>query len=57
MDLLKQMIISVLIFLSVLAIVFFSEINKFVSEINYYENGIKIDAIEYNNEIYLKKGE
>lgn len=57
MEIWKQIIISILIILSLCSIAFLSEIDKFVSEIVYYENGIKIDAIEYHNEIYLKKGE
>ena len=28
-----------------------------IKEVDYYENSIKLDAIEYHNEIYLKKGE
>lgn len=28
-----------------------------IKKVCYYENGVKIEAIEYHNEIYLKKGE
>lgn len=31
--------------------------NDYAKEITYYENDIKINAIKYQNEIYLKKGE
>lgn len=39
-----------------LGFLFFIE-NDVSNEIEYYQNDIKIDAIKYHNEIYLKKGE
>ena len=31
--------------------------DEIVSPVQYIENGIKIDAVEYQDNIYLKKGE
>lgn len=38
-------------------IVFFMTIDNYPLKVKYYENNIEIPAIEYHNEIYLKKGE
>lgn len=50
-------LIIVIIFLTTLGIRCIIDRNEFVKPIEYYENGVKIEAIEYHNEIYLKKGE
>ena len=53
----KITLIVVIIFLTTIGIRYIIDIEEFVEPIEYYENGIKIDAIKYHNEIYLKKGE
>ena len=53
----KITLIVIIIFLSTIGIRYIIDIKEFVKPIEYYENGIKIEAIEYHNEIYLKKGE
>lgn len=50
-------IISVLIILAIYGLICMFHKDEFVKLIDYYENGIKVEAIEYHNEIYLKKGE
>ena len=55
---LKIILKTSVIFFAILGLNFlFFIANDVSSEIEYYENNIKIDAIEYHNEIYLKKGE
>lgn len=57
-DILKVILKTYVIFFAVLGLFFlFFVANDVSSEIEYYENNIKIDAIKYHNEIYLKKGE
>lgn len=57
-DILKVILKTFVIFFAVLGFFFlFFITNDVPSEIEYYQNDIKIDAIEYHNEIYLKKGE
>lgn len=53
----KITLIVVIIFLSTIGIRYIIDKEEFVNPIDYYENGEKIDAIKYHNEIYLKKGE
>ena len=43
--------------LILLGIIFIMHLNDFPLKVKYYENNIEIEAIEYHNEIYLKKGE
>lgn len=57
-DILKVILKTFVIFFAVLGLFFlFFIANDVSNEIEYYQNDIKIDAIEYHNEIYLKKGE
>ena len=56
-NILKPIFYSVIIVLCVAGIILFFYMNDFAQEIRYYENGRKVEAIEYHNEIYLKKGE
>lgn len=57
-DILKVILKTFVIFFAILGLFFlFFVANDVSSEIEYYENNIKIDAIKYHNEIYLKKGE
>lgn len=53
----KITLIVVIIFLATIGIRYIIDIEEFAKPIEYYENGVKIEAIEYHNEIYLKKGE
>jgi len=57
MEGIKGGIIGVLILLAFYGIICFIYKDDYAKQRDYYENGIKIDAIEYHNEIYLKKGE
>lgn len=50
-------IIGVLILFSFYGLICLFYKDDYAKEIDYYENGIKVEAIEYHNEIYLKKGE
>ena len=43
--------------LVILGIMFIMYQDNFPLKVKYYENDIEIPAIEYHNEIYLKKGE
>lgn len=57
-DILKVILKTFVIFFAILGLyLLFFVANDISSEIEYYENNIKIDAIKYHNEIYLKKGE
>lgn len=57
-DILKVILKTFVIFFAILGLhLLFFVANDVSSEIEYYENNIKIDAIKYHNEIYLKKGE
>lgn len=57
-DILKVILKTFVIFFAILGLGFlFFVANDVSTEIEYYENNIKIDAIKYHNEIYLKKGE
>ena len=61
----KITFIVVIIFLATIGIRYIIDIEELgvasithiAEEVDYYENGVKIDAIKYHNEIYLKKGE
>lgn len=58
LDILKVFLKTFVIFFAVLGFGFlFFVADDVPSEIEYYQNDIKIDAIKYHNEIYLKKGE
>ena len=57
LDVLRLIGILIVGVLAVLGFLFIGKINDFPYKADYYENGIKLDAIEYHNEIYLKKGE
>ena len=55
---LKIILKTSVIFFAILGLNFlFFIANDVSSEIEYYQNDIKIDAIKYHNEIYLKKAE
>ena len=54
---LKTSLIILTILFAFYGIISLFYIKDYANEISYYENGIKLDAIEYHNEIYLKKGE
>ena len=57
-DMLKVILKVIVTFFAILGLNFLIFVaNDISSEIEYYQNDIKIDAIEYHNEIYLKKGE
>lgn len=57
-DILKVILKIFVTFFAILGLNFFIFVaDDISSEIEYYQNDIKIDAIEYHNEIYLKKGE
>ena len=57
-DMLKVILKIIVTFFAVLGLNFLIFVAEDIpSEIKYYQNDIKIDAIEYHNEIYLKKGE
>ena len=56
-DVLKPIFYGIIIVLCIAGVELFINIGDFAQKIQYYENNIKIDAIEYHNEIYLKKGE
>lgn len=57
-DILKVILKTFVIFFAVLGLNFLIFVaDDIPNEIKYYQNDIKIDAIEYHNEIYLKKGE
>lgn len=57
-DMLKVILKVIVIFFAVLGLNFLIFVaDDIPSEIEYYQNDIKIDAIKYHNEIYLKKGE
>lgn len=58
LDILKIFLKTFVIFFAILGLNFLIFVaDDIPSEIKYYQNDIKIDAIEYHNEIYLKKGE
>lgn len=50
----KSVVVGIIIFFAMYGIASLTEITE---KVYYYENGTKIDAIKYHNEIYLKKGE
>lgn len=57
LDMLKFIVICFLVFASFLGIALLFNLDEFPGKVKYYENGIEKQAIEYHNEIYLKKGE
>lgn len=57
-NILKPILTTFVIFFAILGLNFLIFVaDDISSEIEYYQNDIKIDAIKYHNEIYLKKGE
>lgn len=57
-DILKVILKIIITFLAIIGLGFFLFVpSGLPSEIEYYQNDIKIDAIKYHNEIYVKKGE
>ena len=56
-SIIKIILTCIIVFLASVGLAFIFSGEHFPEEIDYYENGIKLDAIEYHNEIYLKKGE
>lgn len=57
-NILKVILTTFVIFFAILGLNFLIFVaDDISSEIEYYQNDIKIDAIKYHNEIYLKKGE
>lgn len=58
LDIFKIFLKTSVVFFAILGLAFlFFIVDDVPSEIEYYQNDIKIDAIKYHNEIYLKKGE
>lgn len=57
LDILKVIFYTIIVILIILGIDFIFCINDIATKLEYYQNDIKIDAIMYHNEIYLKKGE
>lgn len=53
----KISMIVIIVLLSILGMCYIIDKDDYAKPIDYYENGTKIDAIKYHNEIYLKKGE
>jgi hypothetical protein len=56
-DILASGFIGIVILLVLIGTALCFTSDDIVTEIEYYENNIKIDAVKYHNEIYLKKGE
>lgn len=56
-DILESGFIGIVILLVLIGTALCFTSDDIVTEIEYHENNIKIDAIKYHNEIYLKKGE
>lgn len=56
-DILTSGFIGIVILFVLIGTALWFTSDDIVTEIEYYENNIKIDAIKYHNEIYLKKGE
>ena len=54
LEFIKGASIGITILFAMLGVV---SVTHIAEEVYYYENGTKIDAIKYHNEIYLKKGE
>lgn len=54
-DILKYIAYLIIVILIILGIEFIFYINDIAKKLEYYQNDIKIDAIMYHNEIYLKK--
>lgn len=58
LDILKIFLKIAVVFFAILGMgLLFFVADDVSSEIEYYQNDIKIDAIEYHNEIYVKKVE
>lgn len=55
LDILKVIFYTIIVILIILGIDFIFCINDIATKLEYYQNDIKIDAIMYQNEIYLKK--
>ena len=53
----KITLIVIIIFLSTIGIRYIIDKEEFVKPADYYENGIKIQAIQYHNEIYIKRSD
>lgn len=56
-DILTSGFIGIVILFVLIGTALWFTSDDIVTEIEYYENNIKIDAVKYHNEIYLKKGE
>ena len=57
LDMLKPIVVFFLIVTSFLGTALLFNLDEFPEKVKYYEDGIEKQAIEYHNEIYLKKGE
>ena len=57
LDILKVIFYAIIVILVICGIELIFNINDIATKLEYYQNDIKIDAIMYQNEIYLKKGE
>lgn len=58
LDIFKIFLKTSVVFFAILGLAcLFFIVDDVPNEIEYYQNNIKIDAIKYHNEIYLKKGE
>ena len=54
LEFIKGVSIVITILFAILGV---ASVTHIAEEVYYYENGTKIDAIKYHNEIYLRKGE
>ena len=57
LDFLKHVCLSIVLVLAVFGFVAIPAVAKIPNKVIYYKDGNIIPAIEYENEIYLKKGE
>lgn len=56
-DIFKGILIAVIIILALTGLAFISSDVSNIKNVVYVENGIELDAIQYQNKIYLYKGE
>lgn len=56
-DIFKGILIAVIIMLVLVGLAFISSDFSNMKNVVYVENGIELDAIQYQNKIYLYKGE
>ena len=54
LEFIKGVSIGITILFAILGV---ASVTHIAEKVYYYENGTKIDAIKYHNEIYLRKGE